>query len=123
MATSEEVNWFSDNINISGYASDDGYIVLNPFSKLSKREIEGVCINEAIRLFMHEYQITPRIRLTRLQVLFFNGTHYEKKISEIKKTVIARIIAGDPSAQNFTPHQNKIANEIHKLATNKSKCL
>jgi hypothetical protein len=112
----EEILWFRKNPNITGYASDDGCIVTNPYTTLNKSELEAVCINEAIRLFMREHRIEPKIRLTQKQLNFFRGTAYEGNNSELKKTIISRIVSGDPSAQDFTAHQKRVANEIHKLA-------
>ena len=79
-AAQEELLWFRANLNIAGYACDDGFIVINPFSSLSEREINAVCINEAIRLFMRAYQINPNIELTPMQTSFFKGTAYEDLI-------------------------------------------
>lgn len=115
-AYQEELEWFKANENVSGYASDDGHIVLNPFSNLSEKELEGVCMNEAIRLFMRENQINPKIELTQMQADFFKGTTYEGMTDAVKQSIIARIISGDPSALDYTDHQKKVANQIHKLA-------
>lgn len=115
-AYQEESKWFEANKNVSGYASDDGYIVINPFSSLNEKEIEGVCINEATRLFMRENQINPKIELTQMQIDFFKGTAYEGMTDAIMQSIIARIISGDPSALDYTDHQKKVANEIYKLA-------
>lgn len=119
IANEAEISWFESNLNISGYASDDGKIVINPFTTLCKDELDAVCINEAIRLFMREHKIVPRIRPTKRQLSFFRGTAYEGNNGELKKTIIARIVSGDPSAQDFTPHQKRVANEIQKLAQKK----
>ena len=111
-----ENEWFKNNLNIAGYASQDGFIVINPHTKKNLYEIESVCINEAIRLFMRDANITPKIKLTKKQLNFFNGTAYEGNSIEMKKTIISRIIAGDPSAQNFTKVQKEVANTILKMA-------
>ena len=115
-ASQEEVQWFKVNQNVSGYAINDGFIVISPFTKLSKKEIKSVCINEAIRLFMREYQINPKIKLTRMQTNFFKGTVYENNADEACQSIIARIISGDPSALDYTNHQRALANKIYKLA-------
>jgi hypothetical protein len=115
-ANQEEVQWFKVNQNVSGYASDDGFIVISPFTKLCKKEIKSVCINEAIRLFMREYQINPKIKLTRMQTNFFKGTVYENNADEACQSIIARIISGDPSALDYTYPQRALANKIYKLA-------
>lgn len=114
-ACQEESKWFEANTNVSGYASDDGFIVINPFSNLSEKELEGVCINEAIRLFMRENQINPKIELTQMQTDFFKGTAYEGMTNAARQSIIARIISGDPSALDYTAHQKKVANEIYKM--------
>jgi hypothetical protein len=115
-ANKEETLWFEANRNISGYASNDRFIVISPFSTLNEKEIEGVCVNEAIRLFMWEHQINPQIELTQKQINYFKGTAYENKDNESKQTIIARIISGDPSALDYTDNQKNVANEIYKLA-------
>ncbi len=111
-----ENEWFKNNLNIAGYASQDGFIVINPHTKRNLCEIDSVCINEAIRLFMREANITPKIKLTNKQLNFFSGTAYEGNLIEMKKTIISRIIAGDPSAQNFTKAQKEVADTILKMA-------
>ncbi len=117
----EEILWFKKNQSITGYASDDGFIVINPFSTLNKKEIAAVCINEALRLFMRDHKINPKIKLTKKQTNFFMGTAYEGKIIETKQTIVARIIAGDPSAQDVTLTQRMVANEICRLAVKNAK--
>lgn len=117
----EEILWFRENQNITGYASDDGFIVINPFSTLNKKEITSVYINEALRLFMRDHKINPKIKLTKKQINFFVGTAYEGRIIETKQTIVARIIAGDPSAQDVTPTQRMVANEICNLALENAK--
>lgn len=112
----EEILWFRENTSITGYASDDGCIVTNPFTALNNDEIESVCINEALRLFMRDQKIKPRIRLTKKQINFFKATAYEGNLIEIRQTIIARIISGDPSAQDITPNQRMAATKIYKLA-------
>lgn len=117
----EEILWFRENPSITGYASDDGFIVTNPYTTLNNDEIEWVCINEALRLFMRDQKIKPRIRLTKRQQKFFKGTAYEGNLIETKQTIIARIVSGDPSAQNITPTQRMAANKIYKLAVENEK--
>jgi hypothetical protein len=115
----EERKWFLNNLQVTAYASDDLFIVINPYTKLNSTEMNSVCINEAIRLFMRENKIVPKISLTKEQKNFFINTPYEGKKVEIRQTIIARIIAKDPSAQNFTKKQFKLANEILNLANKK----
>ncbi len=115
----EEKKWFFKNLHIAAYASDDFFIVINPYTKLNQTEINSVCINEGLRLFMREKNIVPKISLTKKQKEFFMNTPYEGKKVEIRQTIIARIISKDPSAQNFTKKQFKVANQILNLAKEK----
>lgn len=117
----DEIAWFKSNENIAGYASLDGFIVINPYSKLSALEIQSVCRNEAIRLFLRNANIVPRIKLTEKQINFFLKTPYQDNPVEMKKTIIARIIANDPSAQDYTKKQKSVADTILKMAQQNEK--
>lgn len=117
----EEAEWFSKNLNIAAYSSDDYFIVINPYLKLNSAERNSLCINEGARLFMRKNKIIPKIRLTNEQKKYFKGTVYEGNSIAVRQTIIARIIAKDPSAKNITKKQIAIANEIIELAERNSK--
>ena len=107
-----ELSFFKDRPEVSGMATEDNKIILNPYSKLSKAEQQAVAQNEALRLFMKVTKVSPDFELTKEQTDFFKNTEYEKNPVAAKQTIIARILSGDPSAQNTTPEQLKAAQEL-----------
>jgi hypothetical protein len=100
--------------NVPAMSTEDGRIIVNPNSKLSKDELQAVKVNEAVRVKIKD-TILPEFELTEKQNKFFNtingGKPYGSK-DDINKTVIARIISGDPSAQDITQDQIDIAKQI-----------
>jgi hypothetical protein len=115
-ATRAERDWFSRNLRVAGYAAEDRAIVLNPCRKLSKQERRSVCLNEAIRLLMREWSVVPEVALTKKQLSLFRGTAYQDDDAALRQTVIARIIAGDPSSGAPTAEQLGYANCFRQIA-------
>ena len=107
-----ELSFFKDRPEVSGMATEDNKIILNPYSKLSKAEQQAVAQNEALRLFMKVKKVSPDFELTKEQTDFFKNTEYGKNPVAAKQTIIARILSGDPSAQNVTPEQIKAAQDL-----------
>ncbi len=52
-------------------AAEDNTIILNPYSKLSKKNLGLVAQNEALRLKMRKENFTPNIDVTDEQKEFF----------------------------------------------------
>jgi hypothetical protein len=100
-----ECSWFAEHPEITGYASEDGCIVINPEAKLTSSQIECVCVNEAYRLLMHRWKIVPKISPTSKQRESFRGTSYFDNEDALKQTIIARILANDSSAGKITDEQ------------------
>ena len=115
---SEDV-WFALNPKVAGMASEDGRIVLNPYSGLSDENKAAVAKNEAIRLFMRENNVDPQFKVTPEQMKSFAGTEYGKKGNEVfmRQTLVSRILTGDPSAANATEEQRKAAQSIMQQIT------
>jgi hypothetical protein len=107
-----ELDYFKKNPTVSGMATEDNKIILNPFAALKPEEFQSVAENEAIRLFLKQKGIVPDFTLTKDQTKFFKGTEYEKNTEEAKKTLLARILTGDPSAQATTKEQRDFADKI-----------
>ena len=108
----EELKWFKTRPKVAGRADpDSGMVVLNPYSKLSKKEQEGVIQNEIARLAMWQNNIVPDFDLTPEQNVAFRD--YGDDLAQ-RETIVGRIISGDPSALNATPEQIKWANEVKK---------
>ena len=93
-----EDDFFKERPEVAGMAAEDGFIILNPYSKLSKKELSSVAQNEALRLRMREDDFNPNFKITPKQKSFFQGTEYEGNPTAIRQTILARIYSGDPSA-------------------------
>jgi len=107
-----ELGYFKTNKDVSGMATIDGKIILNPFSNLSTKEQESVIKNERVRLWMRSNNITPDFKLTEKQRTFFLNTPYAENEDAMKQSIVARIISGDPSAMDATVEQNEWAKRI-----------
>ena len=109
-----EDDFFANNTETTGMAAEDGRIVLNPYSKLSKQSRARVAENEAIRLFMRDKNINPKFKVTPEQKEFFKGTSYGQPGNDefMRQTLVARILTKDKSAQNVTDEQRKVAQEV-----------
>ncbi len=106
-----EESYFKNNPQVAGMAADDGKVILNPYSPLSKAEKGAVAKNEAIRLFMREQGVTPEFELSKNQIGQFAGTKYAENLDALKQSIVARILSGDPSA-NATEDQISYANQL-----------
>jgi hypothetical protein len=110
-----EDSYFKKNPKVGGMMTDDNKIILNPYSKLKPEEQRAVAQNEALRLFMKLQKISPEFDLTKEQTNFFKGTEYASSPEEARKTILARILTGDPSAQNATEEQLKAAQDLQNM--------
>ena len=104
--------FFLLNPDTTGMASEDGRIVLNPHSGLKYEQQLTVAQNEAIRLFMRENQIDPQFKITPKQMKAFQGGAYGTNEPALRQTLVARILTNDPSAEDVTDEQRKVAESI-----------
>lgn len=108
----EENNWFASNRNVSGFSTEDGRVVLNPFVYLWPNEITSVLINESVRVFLTRNPIViPSFSITQWQKHAFCDYGCSKNI---RHTIIARLVANDPSAGRPDQFQKKIAYSLSK---------
>ena len=107
-----ELDFFKKNLNTTGMATEDGRIILNPFSDWDSASQKSVATNEAARLLMRENKIKPDFDVTDEQTTAFKGTAYEQNEEALKETILARAIAGDPSAGKLTARQKEWANLV-----------
>jgi hypothetical protein len=107
--------FFKKNTKVGGMMTDDNKIILNPYSKLNPEQKQAVARNEALRLFMKLKKISPKFDLTEEQIKFFKGTEYEKFPEEAKKSILARILTEDNSAQTPSKEQLDSAEELKAL--------
>ena len=100
-----EDEFFKKNKNVSGMATEDNSITLNPHAGLLQSEYDAVGQNEAARLWMKQNEVVPNFGLTPEQQAGFIGTPYENDALNAQRSLIGRIISNDPSAKNVTGDQ------------------
>ncbi len=105
--------FFKKDPTVAGYASEDGRIVLNPYSDPDMVDMRGVAMNEASRLYLRESKTPLNFKLTPRQMQSFKGTPYEGNTQAQMETLIGRIISKDPSVRDVTPEQRQWADVIH----------
>ena len=106
-----ETQFFRQNPNVSGMATEDGRIILSPISTLSEDEQSSVLINEAARLKMRELGLRPNFTLTEKQKQAFQ---FYGSPQDVRETIVARIISGDPSALDVTDEQKAFAESLRR---------
>lgn len=106
-----ELNFFKSNPHVSGMATEDEKVILNPHSNLTPEHAQSVYQNELARLHLRKKTNKPQFALTEKQKEFFKD-YPSKNPQDIRDTIIGRIISGDPSAQDVTDEQRKYANSI-----------
>ena len=111
-----EHQYFRQNQHVTGMAADDNRIVLNPYSSLQPHEQESVLRNEAARLYMREKQNQFKFDFdpTPEQSQTFKGTPYENDHYNLRATLLARALSGDPSAGSLTPRQEQWVNWLRE---------
>jgi len=89
-------------------STEDQYVILNPYSKLSPQEKSAVHVNEAARLYMNKHGV-PDVSLTKEQEQNLAGLNeYANAEPQYRKaTMLARILSGDPSAGIPTMEQSE----------------
>lgn len=98
----EEEIFFRTHPNVAGMAADDNAVVLNPYAKLSEQQRGAVLVNEAARIFMRVHGPRPSFDLTGEQSAIFINYGSEQ---DIRETIAARLLSGDPSAGTPTHEQ------------------
>jgi hypothetical protein len=113
-----ELEFFEKNPGVSGMATEDNRVILNPYSDLSEQEREAVVLNERARLAIRNGAVEPpNFVLTPEQMAYFsrinNGRPYGNP-QDIKETLAARILSGDPSAQKPTRAQLEYVDQLRQ---------
>lgn len=109
-----ELEYFKKNPSVAGMATEDDRVILNPYSGPGINK-DAVIKNESVRIFMKKNKIVPDFSLTTQQLNKFKGTEYEKNELELKRSIVARILSGDPSAGDVTQEQRKYADYVKHL--------
>lgn len=109
-----EEQFFAGRPEVAGYAAEDRAVVLNPYSGLGPDAKRSVWTNEAARHHMAQGGLRSLFDfpLTDSQRQFFKPTEYGMNPQAARHTVVARIIAGDPSAGPYTPEQQAAAESV-----------
>jgi hypothetical protein len=108
-----EINYFKQNPNVAGMATDDNKVILNPFSNLKENEYQAVAMNESARIVMRNPKYRPNFELTEQQIRFLDSTTYRNASEDDRKaTIAARIVSGDPSGGVPTSEQSVFINDI-----------
>ena len=114
-----ERQFFMENIEVTGMATEDKRIIFNPYSQLTPEQQDSVGKNEAARLFMREQQYPFDFDVTPQQRSPFEAMDslYVKpeNLYHLQSTILGRIISGDPSAGDITPEQQAWADKILPL--------
>ena len=99
-----EDKFFRERPDVSGLAADDDSVVINPYAPLTEAQSSAVALNEAARVVIRRPSTRPEFVLTDEQRVAFAayGT-----IEDIRATIAARILSGDPTA--LTPTVEQIA--------------
>lgn len=102
-----EMDYFSKNPKVAGMATEDGKVILNPYTQLKPDEYQSVAYNEAARLLIKkEPSLRPDFELTQQQQSFLDSSTYLNASDEDRKaTIAARLMSGDPSAGAATAEQ------------------
>lgn len=88
-----ELQYFAQNPSVAGMKTEDKRVVLRP--DLFGQPREAVRKNEYARLLMEDYK--PQSLLTDQQQGFFRGTPYQNDPDNAMRSVLARLLTGDPS--------------------------
>ena len=100
----DENRFFRSRPDVSGLAADDDSVVINPYVALTEAQSSAVALNEAARVVMRRAHLRPQFALTDDQrAAFANyGT-----VEDIRATIAARVLSGDPTA--LVPTDEQIA--------------
>lgn len=114
-----EVEFFKQNPRTAGMATEDNQVIVNPYSNLSEIERKALIKNETSRVLMRNMPSNerPSFSITPEQRSAFKNYGSEQ---DIRETIAARILSGDPSAGAATQEQMAFASSLEgKMKTAK----
>jgi hypothetical protein len=115
-----ELKFFKENPNVGGMmAEDEDAIVMNPYSSLTKQELDAVRLNERARVLMRR-EGAPSFELTQKQQKMLSSMPFYKEATpeEQKATIAARVLSGDPSAGEPTEEQLQFVKSLRQKLDN-----
>jgi hypothetical protein len=107
-----EDKFFQKRPEVAGMATEDGLVIINPYSPLSLKEKSAVAQNEALRLKMKKDKFNPKFKVTPEQEEFFKNTEYAGNPTAMRQTILARIYSGDPSAMATEEQKQTLSNYL-----------
>jgi len=116
-----EMEFFKQNPNVTGMATEDGRIILNHLAGLSPEQMLAVAQNEAVRLYLRQNPTPLAFAMTPSQVGKFTGTPYAADPDAMRATIMGRLISGDPSAQDATQEQQAAAQAILRAMSTRNR--
>lgn len=105
-----EAEWFAHHLSVAGFATRQGEVVLNPYLARRPKQRRSVLLNEATRVYLWRRK-SPRIWLNPEQKTRFAS--YGRIIDQVH-TVIARLVAADPSAGRPSAAQRRAACQVSR---------
>lgn len=110
---SEDV-FFKSRPEVAGMASEDGAIILNPYSQIPEDNYIHIAKLEAARHYMNNMGDSfPKFELTPAQLKYFrDDIKYNGGEQKWKETLISRILVGDPTAGKITEEQDRAARQV-----------
>ncbi len=111
--TDSELDFFKKNKQVAGYAAPDERVVFNPFGVTvdNANARNSVHFNEALRQVMNkngsmfDFYVKPEQAETL-------GSVYQQNPNAMRQSIIARMLAGDPSVGPPTIAQLRAAREF-----------
>jgi hypothetical protein len=97
-----EADFFRENPHVAGMATEDKRVIINPQAHPDV-DTDMVKLNEAARLFMRHGEHRPGFEITPEQGAALSG--YSENPQDIRDTLAARLMTGDPSGGRATPDQ------------------
>ena len=106
--STSELDFFRRS-GVPGYAAEDGSVVINPVQQPGVN-YESVRINEHVRLLIRGGKVQPpNFQITTAQQQRFKDYG---SLDDIRATIAARLVSGDPSAGEATEEQRSYMNSI-----------
>jgi hypothetical protein len=103
-----ELEFFKKNPKVSGMATEDNAVIINPYSSLSDAEKQAVSQNETARVLIRTGKVPkPNFALTKEQTDYLDTSSYYKDAKEEDRlaTIAARLFTGDPTSGVGTQEQ------------------
>lgn len=104
-----ENEFFRRTPGVTGMATEDDAVIINPDAQLSEDQIRAVEMNEAARAFMRKHGPRPIFEPTAEQAEKLSGYGTSQ---DIRETIAARLFSRDPSAGASTPEQDSFISEL-----------